>query len=192
MKQYEHKTGPSAKFIIENYQGWKILNSLGGNVDNVKFDEENLKKFFLKGLKNPSFLFELLIPKQSSIFINKEIIEFTDNFSGRWFSFHNLFKELNSEKKEILYLFRKYIYRQLKIVGCDKAYIFPDQGWGCKLIDRLNLRGKTFLKYLELGQYLEKDEILNVFLISDYIEGRRIINDNEIVHYFIDDFRDMI
>ncbi|MBD5191578.1 MAG: hypothetical protein HDS88_01675 [Bacteroidales bacterium] len=81
-----------------------------------------------------------------------------DPIRGRWFQFVRAFNssDVLSNKVDISD-FRKYIFRQLKACGCDKAYYFADQGSGEWLYNAIDKPAKEWIEYLEKGEYITDD-----------------------------------
>lgn len=79
--------------------------------------------------------------------------------------------------------------------GCDKAYLFPYQGYGDLLYDKINIPADEWLDYLMSGRHLAESKSygdkLRIFNISEYITGREILNGGENIHCIIDDFSDL-
>lgn len=194
------KEGETVKFIIENACALSIYENLGKRFHEVNFISRDDKISFLSYIKNRYALFELYNDKtwypDNRIF--QEIAEFSINFPGRWFQFLDLFrKPYEGDAKGILDKFRWDIYRQMRLCGCDKAYFFPDQNYGEWIYDNINLPSKEWVEYLMSGRHLEKStknkEIivpLRILNIVDYVVGRIVLEEEDYIHCFIDDFSD--
>ena len=173
-----------------------IFQKLKNNFDSVKFEDLKSKEYFMEDIKNPYALYELEnnVDYDYPIRIFKDIFEFSDNFTGRWFHFVDIFRNpYEGKSKELLDNFRNHIFQQFKLAGCDKAFFFPDQGNGEVLYDRINLPSNEWIEYLNSGEFMEDGDEAVLFSINDYIEGKSILaNKKDYVDVFIDDFRDMI
>lgn len=164
----------------------------------LRFRNKDERESFLSYAEDSPFsIFELenTIHYLPNVRTFKEFADFSDNFSGRWFGFHNMFYEpYDGEIKQRLDDFRKYIFQQMTVCGCEKAYYFPDQGYGEILYNLINLPVSDWEAYLcsglEISDENSNDEPLNCFHIFDYLSHKRILEEGEYAHCFIDDFSD--
>lgn len=127
----------------------------------------------------------------SDIFI--ENVEFDVSFPGRWFAFEDIFRNpYMGENKQKLDDFRKGIYSQFKAAGCDKAYYFPDQGYGQALYDLINLPSAQWVAYMQSREYIKHDDNNHVIIkMSDYIAGKFILRADQNIICIVDYFSDM-
>lgn len=197
MKNYPYSGGAKLYKFVDIYRSANIIfEKLKNNFQSVKFEDKNSKVYFMDDISNPYSIYELGNDEDFDydIRIFRDIFEFSDNFSGRWFQFEEIFRyPYQGKSKELLDNFRNHIYQQFKLAGCDKAFFFPDQGSGQFLYDSINLASDEWIEYLNSGDFMEDGDEPVFFSINDYIEGKTFIkNRRDYVDVFIDDFRDMI
>lgn len=187
--------GDLIRFEIAEYAAKLLFNNLYGDISKVKFEDEDDRELFLDSVKSKFPIFEFNGGRHHLVrnWIFEEIAEFSDNFPARWFQFVSLFRSpYEGEVKDLLDSFRNYIFKQMQLCGCDKAYYFADQGDGEMLLDKLDLKTADWLEYLYSGNFKEdKSEKPIIFSVIDYINGKIILHEDEYADCFIDDFSDM-
>lgn len=165
------------------------------SIDNVEFSGEDTESFFIGDvLDKPFEVYVLDSGKRSSYLrIFEEIVDFDVQFSGRWQHYEQLFKNpYEGENKLQLDEFRRHIYRQMLVAGCDKAYYFPDQDFGMRLCGMLNKSSDEWLAYLESREYLDDDgEDYLIIEMRDYIEGKIVLGETDNLVCVADDFSDL-
>lgn len=189
------KNGPLISFEISNYCVRKIYAEVRNKLELVKFEDEEDREMFQYLAKRKLFELYICSCKEThsiNLWIFREIVEFSVKFPGRWNQFERKFKNNpDSLEAHCLHDFRKFIYKQYQVCGCDMAYYFADQGPGEKLMDRLNLTSKKWRAYLDSGGFVEKGNDPKIMKICDYVAGDVILNDEDWVDCFIDDFSDL-
>lgn len=171
----------------------RIFAQLKSSIESVRFIGDCEKRDFLDCIYGEPYDIYELISHDFGIYIYKEIIEFSVIFNGRWVTLERAFKQpYIGPNKQYLDDFRKHIYNQLKICGCDCAYYFPDQSYGEWLYEKLNLSTENWIRYLKSRQYLrDENQEMSIFNVTDYVCGKKILQDSENVICFIDDFEDL-
>lgn len=81
---------------------------------------------------------------------------------------------------------------KFKASRCDKAYYFPDQGFGEALYDVINLPSDEWIAYMHSRKYIKDDDNSQVIIkMSDYITGKIVLRSDQSVICIIDDFSDL-
>lgn len=181
-------------FDLVNENAKKIYSQIP-NIDDVSFRGEYAKDGFMKEVfETPFRIYEIESTEMPffSFDILKENVEFDVSFPGRWFNFERVFKQPDKdENKQNLDKFRQSIFTQLKVSGCDKAYYFPDQGFGEIIYDCIDRKSDDWVSYLNSREYIENDcEDFVILNMNDYIEGRIVLSQNQNLICLIDDFSD--
>lgn len=195
-KLYFNPNGWRYNFEINNEDARRI-HSLITSLDDVTWIGKYTKQFFLNDLfDTPYEIYRINIDHKGVVFYSDifiENVEFDVSFSGRWFTFEHIFKKpYLGENKQKLDDFRNGIYSQFKASGCDKAYYFPDQGFGEALYDVINLPSDEWVAYMQSREYMEDDDNSQVIIkMSDYIAGNIILRSDQNVICIVDDFSDM-
>lgn len=188
------KTGQPVFFEICDYSIRRVFTEVETKMDLVSFENEYVRDVFQRfPTEEPFELYQCFCERPYSVdmWIFKENVEFTANFYGRWRQFENIFETApDSLEAQNLHEFRKHIFEQFKICGCDMAYYFADQGPGEKLANRLNFSSKKWLAYLESGVFAEDGDDARIMKVSDYMAGKVILKSDDWVDCFIDDFSD--
>ena len=114
-----------------------------------------------------------------------------DPIRGRWFQFVRAFNssDVLSNKVDISD-FRKYIFRQLKACGCDKAYYFADQGSGEWLYNAIDKPAKEWIEYLEKGEYIT-DGNPEIVKVQKLLDNTLMFSEVDDIDCFVDDFSDL-
>lgn len=182
-------------FEIDNEDSRRLLPQIT-SLEEANWIGEYTKSFFLDELfGTPYHIFRIGIDHERVVFqldIYIENVDFDVAFNGRWFTFEDVFKQhYEGENKQKLDAFRNYIYDQLKASGCNKAYYFPDQGFGESLYDVINLPSDEWVSYMESREYIEDDdETQFIIKMVDYINGKIMLRQDQNVICVIDDFSD--
>lgn len=182
-------------FEINNADA-QIIQSQVTSLDDINYAGKFTKQLFeddLFGIPYEIFRISLddeLVMLYIDIF--KENVEFDVSFNGRWFTFEDMFQQpYAGENKQRLDNFRRYIYKQFLACGCDKAYYFPDQGFGESLYDVINLPSDEWVSYMESREYIEDDENQLIIKMNDYINGKILLRQDQNAICVIDDFSDL-
>ncbi len=187
------RDGMTTLFSIEDYCARKIYSDLQGTIENELFvNKEERDRFVSDATDAPFALYEC--DSQTRPFFDlrilKEIVEFTDNFPGRWFQFVRTLKNpLAQPNKDCILELRKHIFRQLKACGCDKAYYFADQGPGELLSNAIDNSAKEWVGYLERGEFVD-DKKPMIVEVEKLLDGSLILSDDDWIDCFIDNFYD--
>lgn len=140
------KKGQLVLFSIEDYCARKIYLDHQSSIDSINFVDKNAYDRFISDATDEPFALYECDTQERPFFdlqIHKQIVNFTENFHGRWFQFVESLKNPQTlSNKDYILDFRKYIFQQLKICGCDKAYYFADQGPGQWLYDIIDKSAK--------------------------------------------------
>lgn len=186
------------RYIFEiNNEDARRIHPLITSLDDVTWIGENTKQFFLDDLfDTPYQIYRINIDHKEVVFYSDifiENVEFDVSFSGRWFTFEDIFKKLYlGENKQKLDDFRNDIYTQFKAAGCDKAYYFPDQGFGEALYDVINLPSDEWVAYMQSREYMKVDDNSQIIIkMNDYIAGKIVLRSDQNVICIVDDFSDM-
>lgn len=191
-----NSTGWRYNFEINNEDARRI-HPLISSLKDVTWIGEYTKQFFWDDLLGtPYEIYRIEIDHKgvafhSDIFI--ENVEFNLSFFGRWFTFEDIFKTpyLGGNKQK-LDDFRNGIYTQFKAAGCDKAYYFPDQGFGEALYAVINLPSDEWVAYMQSRKYMKDDDNGQVIIkMNDYIAGKIVLRSDQNIICIVDDFSDM-
>lgn len=186
--------GETTDFSIQNGCAKALAKQLGDRIKSVKFDPEDVREWFMhEAFEEPFAIYELEGERYSpDNRVFKEIVELHENFPGRWSQFHHLFsKPYQGETKKILDEFRDYVYFQMRLCGCTDVYYICDQGPAQILYDEINRTVADWKDYMMKSEYLKNGENVSIFNISDYINHRRFLINDDVINVFYDDFADM-
>lgn len=190
------KIGPLIFFEISNYCVRKIFAEIRDKLKFVQFEyEEDREQFLYLAKRKPFELYKCFDkePRTFNMWIYREIVEFSENFPGRWRHFERTFENApDSLEVRSLHEFRNHIFKQFQVCGCDMAYYFADQGPGEMLLDNLNLSSKKWRAYLVSGDFIDDSDCPKIMKICDYLTGDKILNAEDWVDCFIDDFSDLL
>lgn len=186
--------GPTMLFSINDYCARKIYLDHKKTIDKIKFVNKEERDWFMSEATDEPFALYECDSQAGPLFdlrIFKEIVEFTNNFPGRWFQFvRALNNPLAAPNKNHILEFRKHIYSQLKACGCDNAYYFADQGPGEWLYDAIDKSAKDWTDYLEKGEYI-KDRTPMIIEVQKILDGSIILSEEDCIDCFIDNFYDL-
>lgn len=188
------KECPEISFSIEHYCARKLYSEHHAQIgSNINFINTKEREWFISNATEELFaLYECDSTTRPyfDLRIFKEIVEFTEDFPGRWFQFVHALKNAHTHPyKDNLRDFRQQIFRQLKICGCDKAFYFADQGPGLWLFDAIDKSSKDWVSYLIEGEYIE-DGKPKIFDIPHILNGSIVLSEDEWIDCLIDDFSD--
>lgn len=190
------RKGQKYLFEIKNEYVKQVFLQVA-SIDNVSFDDYTKEMFLVKVIDESDVLYELSCDVRPSkyydgIRLYKENVDFSRNFGLRWFSLEGIFrKPYEGECKRALDEFRKAIFEQSRVCGCDCAYYFPDQSYGELLWNAISKSSDDWISYLKSRRYIDDDQNYVFFDIKDYISGERLLEPSENVICFIDDFSDL-
>ena len=186
------REGKTTRFSIENHCARKIYGELAANIDNIKFAADQREWFLTEATEEPFALYECETPHsfELDLRIFKEIVDFGYTFPGRWRNFYNALNNPHIQpNKNNIFEFRKHIYRQLKVCGCDIAYYFADDGPGMYLFDSINLPAKEWVDFLDSGKYVKNGKPL-IVEVKNILDHTLELPEDEWVDCYIDDFSD--
>lgn len=187
------KQGSVVLFSIENFCARKLYRDLLAKIDSVEFEDEYHRNWFMDDAKDKPFALYECESQSRPYFdlrIFKEIVDFSYDFPGRWFQFvRTLKKPHDIPNKNNILEFRKHIFRQLMVCGCNKAYYFADQGDGEMLFNVIDKTAKEWVDYLEKGEYIS-DRRPEIIEIPKLLGNSIRLSDNDWIDCFIDDFSD--
>lgn len=188
--------GPLSAGFFDVDFNWEELFRITNNAAGI------VTKMEIKELSDPDpfDLYELYneINRPDNRVLN-EIVEFSVDYPGRWSQFSNAFYQRYAGlNQKFIDEFRAYIYRQMQICGCDKAYYFCDQGPGAWLYDRIDRPAEDWLDFLYgkwrsyAKEYWEgRGATTDIRNVSDYLAGNLVKPQIEVVDCWIDDFSDL-
>lgn len=185
--------GKTILFSIENYSARKTYSQHFKSLRDIHFGNSDEREWFVEcATGEPFAIYECDDdkPENFDLRVCKDIVEFTENFKGRWFQFVDALKDPESSPhKEHIQEFRNYIFQQMKACGCDVAYYFADQGSGEFLYDFINKPSKEWVEYLEKGDWAE-DANPKIVEVRDLLNGSIVLSEEDWIDCFIDDFSD--
>lgn len=188
---------------ITNYQARQIKDSLGIEKIRELSKSNDAAKFILYDIEEPDSIYELE-DKDEKMWINifKENVTLDIYVFERWFNWAREFKEPD-KCREFLMDYRKQVYNQAKIFGCNEVINCADQGPTMAIYDNAHYSVddlKEYVcsrKYIEESNWLEPSKIENwkkygkQVKFSDFFENKLIFEDEEFVELVFDDFSDM-
>ncbi len=188
------RIGYKYRFEIKNECARRIYAQLT-SIDSVDFVQEYANEDFCSDIFSESY--DLCKLESDDPYIDtrlyKEIVEFSENFGGRWFSFEESFTmPYEGVNKIAIDDFRRQIYSQLKAYGCDCAYYFADQGYGEYLYDAIDRKSSDWLSFMKSLQYIDEnpDDYI-IYSVQDYLKGK-LLDIKDCVICIVDDFSDYI
>ena len=180
-------------FSLCDYCARRIFSELNGSLDSVTFDSDRNKDYFFSdAIDEPFALYEIdgHVNPYFDLRIFKEIVDFSFDYPGRWSQFvSDLRRPHVMPNKAHIMDFRRHIFRQMQVCGCDRAYYFADQGPGEWLFDAINLPAQEWVDYMRGGSYIRNGRPI-IMEVQRLLDGSLKLLEDGYADCFVDDFSD--
>ncbi|MDE6427444.1 MAG: hypothetical protein K2K59_00645 [Muribaculaceae bacterium] len=186
------REGRPFRFSVCGYCARRIFDELHGSLECVTFENKTNKSFFLiDATEEPFALYEVeSLVKFFDLRIFKEIVDFSFAYPLRWSQFVNDLRRPHvMPNKAHIMDFRRQIFRQMQVCGCDRAYYFADQGPGEGLFDAINLPAQEWVDYMRGGSYIRNGRPI-IMEVQRLLDGSLKLQEDGYADCFVDDFSD--
>ena len=199
-----NNSGDYLQMIASDYQARQIQGLVGvEKLRKATFENESAE-LILDDLEEPFELYELEDRKENIlIYIFDENVTLDICIIERWRTWETAF-HLSGKYREWLGDYRKNIYDQAKLFGCNEVFICADQGPGMWIYDNANYSADKLKEYARSYQYLQESTWIEEsekeewkkhakhITFSSYFQNQLELSDGDFVEVIFDDFSDIV